>query len=143
MGPIYRLLELILTDGRDRLRVSELDYTRDWTFVMDTASCLVAVLEASAPISQLYNVTCGINSSLREILTAIQEVPGVDFEWEEAGNDEVADFPDRVGIRRGPLSIEKARRELGFEPQYELNQGIRAYVDWWKRVTEKGLWPEA
>jgi nucleoside-diphosphate-sugar epimerase len=143
MGPIYRLLELILTEKRDRLRVKELDYTRDWTFAMDTASCLVAGLETPAPISRLYNVTRGINSSLREILTAIQEVPGVDFEWEEVGNDMNADFPESVGIRRGPLNIEKARSELGFQPQYDLKGGIRAYVDWWKGVTDKGLWPQA
>jgi nucleoside-diphosphate-sugar epimerase len=37
----------------------------------------------------------------------------------------------------------KARRELGFQPQYNLKRGIRAYVDWWKGVMEKGLWPEA
>ena len=143
MGPIYRLLELILTEKRDTLRVKELDYTRDWTFAMDTASCLVAGLEAPAPISRLYNVTRGVNSSLREILTAIQEVPGVEFEWEEVGNDEEADFPGSVGIRRGPLDIEKARKELGFEPRYDLKLGIRAYVDWWKGVMEKGLWPQA
>jgi nucleoside-diphosphate-sugar epimerase len=143
MGPIHRLLELILTEKMDTLKVKELDYTRDWTFAMDTASCLVAGLETPAPISQLYNVTCGINSSLREILTAIQEVPGVDFEWEEVGADEEADFPDSVGIRRGPLNIEKARSELGFEPQYDLKRGIGAYVDWWKGVMDKGLWPQA
>jgi len=143
MGPIHRLLELILTEGRHRLRVRELDYTRDWTFAMDTASCLVAGLETPAPISRIYNVTCGINSSLREILTVIQEAPGVDFDWEEVGNNEDADFPDSVGIRRGPLNIEKARSELGFQPQYDLKRGIRAYVDWWKGAMEKGLWPQA
>jgi nucleoside-diphosphate-sugar epimerase len=143
MGPIHRLLELILTEKRDTLRVRELDYTRDWTFAMDTASCLVAGLEAPAPISRLYNVTCGINSSLREILEAIQGVPGVDFDWEEVGKDEEADFPESVGIRRGPLNIEKARRELGFQPRYDLERGIGAYVDWWKGVMEKGLWPQA
>jgi nucleoside-diphosphate-sugar epimerase len=142
MGPIYRLLELILTENRDNLRVRELDYTRDWTFVTDTARCLVAGFETAAPISGLYNVSCGVNSSLREILTSIQEVPGVDFEWEEVQDDMNADFPDSVGIRRGPLSIKKARKELGFEPQYDLKRGIRAYLDWWKDVTEKDLWPE-
>ena len=141
MGPIYRLLELILTEKRDMLKVRELDYTRDWTFAMDTASCLVAGLETPPPISRLYNVTRGINSSLREILSAIQKVPGVDFEWEEVRNAEEADFPESVGIRRGPLNIEKARSELGFTPQYDLKRGIRAYVDWWKGVMEKGLWP--
>ena len=142
MGPIYNLLELILTEKKDNLKVKELDYTRDWTFVMDTASCLIAGLEAPAPISRLYNVTRGINSSLREIITAIQDVPGVDFDWEEVAADEEADFPESVGIRRGPLNIEKARNELGFEPQYDLKKGIRAYVDWWKNVMEKGLWPQ-
>jgi nucleoside-diphosphate-sugar epimerase len=142
MGPIYRFLELILTEKRKKLRVKELDYTRDWTFAMDTASCLVAGLETPPPISPLYNVSCGVNSSLREILRAIQEAPGVNFEWEEVGDDEDADFPDSVGIRRGPLNIEKARRELGFQPRYDLNRGIRAYVDWWKSVTEKGLWSD-
>ncbi|MEE8355163.1 MAG: hypothetical protein V3S09_04985, partial [Candidatus Bathyarchaeia archaeon] len=86
---------------------------------------------------------CGIDSSLREILEAIQGVPGVDFEWEEVGNGENADFPESVGIRRGPLNIEKAQKELGFEPLYDLKRGIRAYVDWWKGATEKGLWPQA
>jgi UDP-glucose 4-epimerase len=143
MGPIYRLLELILTEKKDILKVRELDYTRDWTFAMDTASCLVAGLETPAPISRLYNVTRGINSSIRDILTAIQEVPGVDFEWEEVGANEEADFPANVGIRRGPLDIEKARNELGFQPQYDLERGSRAYVDWWTGVMEKGLWPQA
>jgi nucleoside-diphosphate-sugar epimerase len=141
MGPIHRLLELILTKGRDRLRVRDLEYTRDWTFAMDTARCIVSGLTAPAPLSSVYNVTCGINSSFKDILTAIQSVPGVDFEWEEVADNEDADFPDNVGIRRGPLNIEKARSELGFTPQYDLERGIRAYVDWWKGVMEKELWP--
>jgi nucleoside-diphosphate-sugar epimerase len=141
MGPIYRLLYLILTEKRDCLRVNGLEYTRDWTFVNDTVSCLVAGLEASAPLSEVYNVTCGINSSLREILSTLQDVPGVDFEWEEVDSKEDSDFGS-VGIQRGPLSIDKARSELGFKPQFDLKRGIRAYVDWWKDVTEKGLWPE-
>ncbi len=141
MGPIYRLLELILFEGRDYLLVKELDYARDWTFAMDTASCLVAGLEASAPISQLYNVTCGKNSTFREILAAIKKVPGINLEWEEVEDKENADFPDSVGIRRGPLNIEKARRELGFEPHYDLKTGISAYIEWWKSSMEKGLWP--
>jgi UDP-glucose 4-epimerase len=141
MGPIYRLLELIFFERRDYLRVKELDYARDWTFAMDTAHCLVAGLEAPAPISQLYNVTCGKKSTFREILAAIKEVPGINLEWEEVNDKENADFPDSVGIHRGPLNIEKARRELGFEPRYDLKTGISAYIEWWKMSMEKGLWP--
>jgi nucleoside-diphosphate-sugar epimerase len=141
MGPIYRLLELILFERRDYLRVKELNYARDWTFSMDTAHCLVAGLEAPAPISQLYNVTCGKNSTFREILTAIKGVPGINLEWEEVKDEENADFPDSVGIHRGPLNIEKARNELGFKPRYDLKDGISSYIEWWKSSMEKGLWP--
>jgi len=88
----------------------------------------------------LYNVSCGVNSSLKEILTAIQKVPGVDFEWEEVEQDEDADFEIGLSSLRGPLSIERISKELGFEPQFSLQQGIKMYCEWWQDVTEKGLW---
>lgn len=140
MGPIFYLLKLVLTEKKKTIRVKGLEYVRDWTYVMEMAKGLVAGLDAPAPVSPLYNVSCGVNSSLEEILTAIQEVPGVDFEWEEVEEDEDADFVVGVSSLRGPLSIERTGKELGFEPQFSLRDGIKMYCQWWKDVTEKGLW---
>ena len=141
MGPIYRLLHLILTEKKDKLRVKGLNYVRDWTFVMDTAKCLLAGLKTPPPISQLYNASCGVNSSLKEILKAIQDVPGIEFEWTEVEEDRNADFLVQVGRLRGPLSIKKSEKELKFYPDYNLKQGVKAYCEWWKKVTNKELWP--
>ena len=141
MGPIYRLLHHILTEKKEIIKVKGLAYVRDWTFVMDTAKCLVSGLDAKEPLSPLYNASCEVNSSLEEILTAIQEVPEVNFEWEEVEMDKDADFSVKVSSLRGPLSIKKAREELGFKPQYDLKQGILEYCDWWKKSMKKGLWP--
>lgn len=140
MGPIYRLLDMVLTEKMEKIRVKGLAYVRDWTYAQDTAKCLIVGLDADEP-NQLYNVTCGVNYSLKEILNAIQKVPGVDFDWEEVQKDEDADFLVRVGSLRGPLSIEKSSTELGFKPDYTLEKGVAAYSDWWRRVSEKGLWP--
>jgi nucleoside-diphosphate-sugar epimerase len=140
MGPIYRLLKMILTEKKEKIHVKGMEYIRDWTYVLDTAKCLISGLDAEAP-SQLYNVACGINSSLEDILNSIQDVPSIDFEWEEVQKDRDADFLVKVGSLRGPLSIEKSRSELGFKPDYDLKKGIRAYCDWWQQVTQKGLWP--
>lgn len=142
MGPIFRLLDLVLTKRKRKILVSGLDYLRDWTYAMDTARGLVAGLDAPGPVSSIYNVSCGVNSSLEQILKALHEVAGVDFEWEKVGEDEDADLAGGTGVgsMRGPLSIEKAKRELGFSPQYDLRQGIREYCEWWKRVTTKSLW---
>jgi nucleoside-diphosphate-sugar epimerase len=139
MGPIYRLLHMILTEKKEKIKVKGLGYVRDWTYAKDTANCLILGLDADEP-SQLYNVTCGINYSLEEILNAIQEVPDIDFEWEEVQKDDDADFLVRVGSLRGPLSIEKSRTELGFKPEYDIKKGVKAYSEWWKIVSKKGLW---
>lgn len=141
MGPIFRLLKLLLTDKKRTIRVKGLDHVGDWTYVMDAAMGLVSGLEAPEPISQIYNVSCGVNYSLREFLTAIQSVPGVDFEWEKVEKDKDADFVAPVGRRRGPLSIEKAKKELKFNPRYDPKKGIREYCEWWMEATRKGLWP--
>jgi nucleoside-diphosphate-sugar epimerase len=142
MGPIYRLLYLILIEGKEKIRVKGLEYSRDWTFVMDTAECLMNGLENADPVSQIYNVSYGVNSDIKQILTEIQDVPEIDFSWEETKNDKEADFLVSTTNWRGPLSILKAKEELGFKPKYPLRRGIRAYCDWWRRVSEKGLWPE-
>jgi UDP-glucose 4-epimerase len=139
MGPIFRLLKLILTDKKTMIRVKGLGYARDWTYAMDTAEGLVAGLDATGPISPVYNVSCGVNSSLTDILNAIQGVPGVSFEWKEVGEEADLVGGTGVGAMRGPLGIEKTRRELGFSPQYDLRRGIREYCEWWKSATEKGL----
>jgi nucleoside-diphosphate-sugar epimerase len=140
MGPIYRLLEMVLTEKKEKIRVKGLEYVRDWTYVQDTVKCLISGLDADDP-SQLYNVTCGVNYSLEDILNSIQDVPGIEFEWEEVQRDKDADFLVNVGSLRGPLSMEKSRSELGFEPEYDLKKGVKAYCNWWQRVTQKGLWP--
>jgi len=141
MGPLYRLLKLVLTDKKKTIRVKGLGYVGDWTYVMDAARGLVAGLDAPEPPSPLYNISCGVNSSVEDFLVALREVSHVGFDWEEVEREEDADFSAPSGRIRGPLSIERARRELGFEPRYDPKRGIREYCEWWKDVTRKGLWP--
>ncbi|MFZ1885338.1 MAG: hypothetical protein WAU53_17500 [Rhodoplanes sp.] len=31
---------------------------------------------------------------------------------------------------QGPFAIDEARRVLGFEPQWTLERGLAAYIDW-------------
>lgn len=140
MGPIFKLLKLVLLDKKKIIRVKGLNHVGDWTYVMDAASGLVAGLDTPGPISPIYNISCGINYSLEEFLTAIQKVSGVNFEWEEVEEDEDADFTAPITRIRGPLSIEKAGKELGFNPKYEPQKGVREYCEWWIEATRRGLW---
>lgn len=140
MGPIYRLLKLLITDKKKVLKVKGTSYIRDWTYAMDIAAGLVDGLEASAA-SPLYNLSCGENVTMQQIFTAIRDA-GVDFRWEAVQGEREADFVGDAGVgqMRGPLSMEKTRIETGFSPKYSLTAGIKEYCEWWERVTSERLW---
>ena len=140
MGYTFDLLKLVLTDGKTHIRVKGLHYPRDRTYVKDIARGLIAGLDTPSQTSSLYNVSCGINVSVEEILMAIREATGLNLTWEGVQNDEEADCIVS-GSSRAPLSIAKARSELGFIPQYTLRNGIREYCRWWIRTSKLGLWP--
>jgi nucleoside-diphosphate-sugar epimerase len=35
---------------------------------------------------------------------------------------------------RGTLSVEKARRLLGYEPQFPVDKGFVRYIEWYKQL---------
>jgi nucleoside-diphosphate-sugar epimerase len=39
---------------------------------------------------------------------------------------------------RGTLSIERARRLIGYEPRVSLEDGIARYVDWYRDLVSDG-----
>src|SRR5262249_47855641 len=41
---------------------------------------------------------------------------------------------DKFVPSRGTLSMEKARRLLGFEPQYPVEKGFPKYIEWYKSL---------
>jgi len=139
MGPIYRLLKLVLTDEKKTLYIKGTKYRSDWTYIIDAAMGLVAGLDAPGPLSPVYNISCGTSLSLKDFLTAIKS-SGASFQWREVEDEESADYVAPISRVRGPLSIEKVRRELGFIPKYDPKLGVLEYCEWWRRVSKKGLW---
>lgn len=143
MGQIGELLKLLLKKRFRKIRVKGLSYyNKDWTYVMDVAQGLVAGLDVPELLHSIYNISCGINYSLTEILSALKEALGIDFDWEAVEKEEEADFVASTSGLRDPLSIEKAKKELGFSPQYDLKQGIKEYVEWMRDFSKKGTMVE-
>ena len=141
MGAIFSLVKLVKVDRKRTIRVKGFDYASDWTYVTDIVRGIVAGLDART-VSPIYNIGIGINVTVREILTTLQDISDARFECEEVGEGDDADFLIPAGsTTRGPLSIDRAGNELGFHPQYDLKRGLSEYLTWWNHVTKKGLWP--
>ena len=92
----------------------------DFTCVSDVAAGLALCLEHPAAADQTFNLTRGNARSVLEFAQAVkQHVPGARFE-EHAS--------DGTRPERGTLSIEKARRLLGYEPKVDVEQGVAEYL---------------
>ncbi len=97
--------------------------SRDFIYVGDIVDGLLRCATAGEP-GDVYNLASGVETSIRELAETINLLTGND-----AGVELLpARDWDRSGHRVG--STEKARRELGFEAQIPLEEGLIRTIDW-------------
>jgi UDP-glucose 4-epimerase len=95
---------------------------RDYLYVEDAVAGILAA-EGTEGTEGTYNIASGRGVSLNELLTAIAQATG--------RNVEVRYLPSRpFDVPVNVLSIEKARRELGWEPRVGLAEGLRRTWAW-------------
>lgn len=98
---------------------------RDWLFVTDHCSALVAVLEKGRP-GRIYNIGAGQEMTNKEVTSAILEATGADPSL-------VRLVEDRLGHdRRYAVDISRSRGELDWSPETDFATGIALTVDWYR-----------
>ena len=99
---------------------------RDFTYVSDIAAGIYAVLDAPVLPHSLFNLSRGIPVSSDELLSVLRrfhdEVKIIDQPFGEAGMTQ--------GSPRRRLMDTSRIQELGFCAQYNLESGLREYIDW-------------
>jgi UDP-glucose 4-epimerase len=94
--------------------------TRDYVYVGDVVAATLAAAEHSGGV---LNVGMGAETSVLELYERIQRVAGVEREPEFAEG--------RPGeLQRSVLDPSLAKRELGWEPQHSLDEGLAATWAW-------------
>ena len=103
------------------------DLGRDWTHAADVGQGVARLLAQPTPQHDLYHLAVGRDFSLEETLAAVAAaIPGTHVSWVE--QVEQANIPLSIANRRPALGIDRARRDLGFAPRYDIQTGIAAYV---------------
>ena len=102
---------------------------RDYTYSVDTARGLQAILDAPELPHDLYNLTSGPWITYREILETLAELaPGSPA---PAGVADGAAARARAAVpSRGPLSGHRLRQDLGWQPDYDLRAALVDYLQW-------------
>jgi dTDP-glucose 4,6-dehydratase len=99
---------------------------RDWLFVADHCSALVAVLERGKP-GMIYNIGDGQELTNKQVTSAIIEATGADSSL-------IRFIEDRPGHdRRYAVDITRSRRELNWKPETDFATGIAATVNWYRK----------
>jgi len=96
----------------------------DFTYVKDIAEGIkLATLKETLEV-ETFNLTRGEGRSLFEVLEILKKKFG-NFEYEVNQDDGI--YP-----KRGSLDISKARKILGYDPQFSLESGIEDYITFLK-----------
>jgi len=94
----------------------------DFTYVDDTVSGIVGASLSSNTVFRTYNIARGESRTLLEAAELITKIVG-------KGKIEVThkseDYPSR-----GALSINAAKRDFGFNPAVNIEEGFQAYYEW-------------
>ena len=109
------------------IAIDHADYGRDYTYVLDTASGIAAVLDAPELPHDLYNVTNGVSLTGGEIQRKLAEL-FPETRLVESGSGEPAGAA--LGPTRGPLSGYRLWHDLGWTARYDLAAGLTDYVQW-------------
>ena len=111
------------------LKVNGSGETLDFTYVDDAADGIVAATLSDLSRNKTYNITKSHSTSLLDAARLAVKITGKGS-IEERGRD--LDFPSR-----GALNIDAARKDFGFDPKVDVEQGFQAYYKW---LSESSYW---
>ena len=98
--------------------------TRDFIYVKDLVHALELIAERSPEINAI-NLGSGRETSINELADVIIRETSCNLEPEHA--------PERKGeVERSLADISLAKKVLGWEPEYSLEDGIRETIEWMK-----------
>jgi len=96
---------------------------RDFVYVGDIAEANIQAMERGD--NQIYNLGWGVGTSVNDIFARLKEITGY--------KGEAVHGPPKLGeVFKIYLDASKARRELGWEPQVGLEEGLRKTVEYFK-----------
>ena len=120
--------------GQSPIIRSDGEYIRDYFYVEDGAAAYMLLAEQLAEHPELkgqaFNFSNEIQVSVREIVERISSMMNskltIDIRNEVANE-----------IRHQYLTAEKARRILGWRPMFNLDEGLRRTIDWYREFIKQ------
>ncbi len=108
------------------------EQSRDFTFVEDVVALNLKAAEASPLVSgRMYNGGNGGRITLNQAWELLQKIEGITIPANYG--------PPRAGdVRDSQAAVTAACRDLGHDPKFSFEQGMRATLDWYRKEFAAG-----
>jgi GDP-L-fucose synthase len=119
------LIKRVLNDENPFIAWGSPDVVRDFLYVKDVVDGALLILEKGESMRP-YNLGYGNGITIGEILNTILKVTGKNPEvvWD---NSKPTTIPFRA------VNIDRIKNELGFQPKYTFEDGIRETINWYMK----------
>ena len=121
-----------LMNGESPVINGDGNYSRDFTYIDNViqANLLSLATTNEKAINTIYNVAYGERNSLNDLMRYLKEYL-CDLD-SKISNIVVINGPNRVGdIPHSHASVEKAKENLNYNPQFNLQKGLKEAVKWY------------
>jgi len=105
------------------------DQKLDFTYVEDVARGVVLLYKASDLKHKIFNIATGVGSTVGKVAEIAQKYTHFPVTVEIG--------PGRIMPRCEALDFRRAVEELGYRPNYSLEDGIKLYADWLGKMLKK------
>lgn len=109
------------------------EYSRDFTYIDNVIWMNLLALETENPdtLNQVYNTACGEQTTLNQLVAYLKEYLGESDPI--IRHIEPIYGPNRPGdIPHSLANIDKAKRLLGYSPLYNVRDGLKEAVKWYR-----------
>ena len=121
-----------LMNGESPIINGDGNYSRDFTYIDNViqANLLSLVTTNEKSINTVYNVAYGDRNTLNDLMGYLKEYLS-EFD-SKISNVDVIYGPNRPGdIPHSHASVDKAKENLNYNPQFTLQQGLKEAVKWY------------
>jgi nucleoside-diphosphate-sugar epimerase len=101
------------------------EQTRDFTYVEDVAALCVKAARVQGVSGKMYNAGNGNRYSLNHVWDALQKIEGVSLPPKYAA-------PREGDVRDSQADTTAARRDLGHDPKFTLEEGLKRTLAWYR-----------
>jgi len=109
-------------DGEEKL---------DFTYIKDLCNGVVLAIEKKEAQNEIFNLTYGASrtiNNLKDIL--LDHFPKAKISYEKR---------DKLMPKRGTLSINKAKKLLGYNPSFSIDEAYPKYIEWYTNFLKKQI----